>query len=126
MADTKHEAQGLEAVAWMDSDQPDYITTDPELADKWVENEYSVAPLVLLSEAKAVIDQLRERVAELEGMVGVLEANRPHWAMGYSKDSIAAQCATSALSELWGLLGVTDQTSAVAAIDAAMGSKGDE
>lgn len=38
------------------------------------------------------------------------ESMRPHWAQGYSSDSMAAQASTSALSEVWDLIGVKDQT----------------
>lgn len=39
-----------------------------------------------------------------------LESLRPHWAKGYSSDSIAAQCQTAALNQIWEHLGVADQT----------------
>lgn len=42
-----------------------------------------------------------------------LESLRPHWAQGYSSDSMAAQAATSALAGMWELLGVDNQTSAM-------------
>lgn len=48
--------------------------------------------------------------------LATLEAMRPHWAQGYTSDSTAAQASTAALSQLWGLLGVTSQTEAVAAL----------
>ena len=41
------------------------------------------------------------------------EALRPQWAMGYSSDSMAAQVATSALAEIWKVLGVTNQTDCI-------------
>lgn len=52
---------------------------------------------------------LRERVNALEQM-------RPHWAKGYSNDSVAAQVTSAALARLWELLGVTSQTDAVATL----------
>lgn len=50
---------------------------------------------------------------EQEARIAELEALRPHWAQGHSDDSIAAQASTAALSELWQILGVDNQTSAV-------------
>lgn len=47
-----------------------------------------------------------ERVAHLEAL-------RPHWAQGYTSDSIAAQCCLDATLALWKLLGVNNQTEAV-------------
>ena len=57
-----------------------------------------------------------QRVSLLRERVAALEAMRPHWAMGYSDDSIAAQCSSASLSQLWALLGADDQTQAVQAI----------
>lgn len=50
--------------------------------------------------------ELRERIARLEKL-------RPHWAQGFTDDSVAVQCATDALQALWDLLGVDNQTDAV-------------
>jgi hypothetical protein len=41
------------------------------------------------------------------------EALRPQWAMGYSNDSMAAQTATSALIQIYGVLGVQNQTQCI-------------
>jgi len=57
--------------------------------------------------AEAQIVKLREQVADLE-------KRRPHWAQGYTSDGIAASVTASALSDLWELLGVEDQTAAMA------------
>lgn len=45
--------------------------------------------------------------------VAVLEALRPHWAQGYTDDGIAAQTMSAALSDIWQLLGVDNQTAAM-------------
>lgn len=51
-------------------------------------------------------EQLAQRVETLEQL-------RPQWAKGYTDDSIAAQAATAALSQVWKVLGVKDQTQAM-------------
>ena len=57
--------------------------------------------------AEAQIVKLREQVANLEKL-------RPHWAQGFTSDGVAAQTKTTALAQLWELLGVEDQTAAMA------------
>jgi len=42
------------------------------------------------------------------------EKLRPHWAKGYSSDSVAAQSKLNAMLELWDLLEAANQTQAVA------------
>lgn len=59
----------------------------------------------------AVVD--KSELEKLQGQIDHLESMRPHWAQGYSSDSIAAQTSFSALNQLWQLLGVNDQTAAV-------------
>lgn len=59
------------------------------------------------------VDRLAVENAGLREQVEYLESLRPHWAKGYSSDSIAAQTSTSALVELWKMLGVKNQTMAV-------------
>ncbi|MBB5985981.1 hypothetical protein [Sphingobium lignivorans] len=59
------------------------------------------------------LDELRGKLAKAEQKIQRLEALRPHWAKGYSSDSVAALVKTTALSEIWALLGVRDQTSAM-------------
>ncbi|WP_431570230.1 hypothetical protein [Brucella tritici] len=54
--------------------------------------------------------------AALTARIDVLESLRPHWAKGYSSDSIAAQAATTALTELWKILGASNQTEAVSKV----------
>lgn len=64
-----------------------------------------------------------QRVRLLRERVAALEAMRPQWAMGYSDDSIAAQCSTASLTQLWTLLGVDNQTQAVQAIKELLAGK---
>jgi len=79
---------------------PDVFTFDEEDAAKAVEE---------LEGGPELVDRLREAEARNEA----LEAMRPHWAMGYSSDGIAAQVSAAALNQLWSLLGVNNQTAAV-------------
>ena len=51
------------------------------------------------------------------------ETLRPHWAKGYSSDSVAAQAHLDATLELWKLLGVSAQTHAVARLKTFLGRK---
>jgi len=78
---------------------------------------YEVAD-ALLNEGRrhvnsAEVVRLKAQLAEANRKIEDYEAMRPHWAKGYSSDSIAAQSATSALSTLWKMLGVPHQTAAV-------------
>ena len=66
------------------------------------------------------VDQLEaelrtERAAHIRTVAKLetVEALRPHWAQGYSSDGVAAQTMSAALSQLWGLLGVSNQTDAM-------------
>ena len=54
--------------------------------------------------------------AELNGKIEVLEQFRPLWAQGYTNDSVAAQTLGGALTRLWKMLGVSNQTDAVQAL----------
>lgn len=62
------------------------------------------------------VDELVQLVETLEERNANLESLRPHWAKGYSSDSIAAQTATSAMMQLWELLGAKHQTEAVSKV----------
>ncbi|PRA46677.1 hypothetical protein [Brucella pituitosa] len=62
---------------------------------------------------QAQIDRLQSELQSKDGQISYLESMRPHWAQGYSSDSIAAQAATASLSKLWQILGVNNQTEAV-------------
>lgn len=76
-----------------------------ELADAMIRAEQTLTP-----EGK--------ELAEAREKIKALEALRPLWAQGYSSDSIAAQSLTTALTKLYDLLGVTNQTAAVAMLRA--------
>lgn len=68
----------------------------------------SVSPVEnYIETAEAIICELR---LGLEQQKQYTERMRPHWAMGYSSDSEAAQTAISALSAVWEMLGVKNQT----------------
>lgn len=79
---------------------PDTFTFDEEDAERAVEE---------LSGEPQLVDRLREALAKIEA----LESMRPHWAQGYSSDGIAAQVTAGALSQIWKLLGVDNQTAAM-------------
>lgn len=64
----------------------------------------------------AEVKALKEQIGELQSTIKVLEAARPHWAQGYTSESVAAQSLQVALSELWELLGAEDQTEAVGSL----------
>ena len=66
-----------------------------------------------VEELEAEIFRLKCSLHSERQSVEALEALRPHWAQGYSSDSVAAQAAVSALSELWRLLCVDNQTTAM-------------
>ena len=62
------------------------------------------------------LDNLRE-ILELRERVVALEKLRPHWAKGYTNDSVAAQMCAAALSNLWEALEVKNQTEAIQQIE---------
>lgn len=64
----------------------------------------------LLAATRELVGEARQRAEQAEA---ALESFRPHWAQGYTDDSMAAQAATTALSQLWELLYAKDQTQAV-------------
>lgn len=59
------------------------------------------------------ISVLHTRIDKLEDELEGLESLRPHWAQGFTEDSVAAQSSQAALSQLWELIGAKDQTQAV-------------
>lgn len=65
------------------------------------------------SYAETEIAELRAKLDEMQSTIDVLESHRPHWAQGYTDDGVAAQVSHAALSQLWKLLGVDNQTQAV-------------
>lgn len=64
-------------------------------------------------EMESEIDRLKSDLYHAKQSVEALESLRPHWAKGYSSDSMAAQCTTAALAGLWQMLGVDNQTAAM-------------
>ncbi|TIL38566.1 hypothetical protein [Mesorhizobium sp.] len=73
-------------------------------------------------EMDAEIIRLKSALHHAEQSVESLERLRPHWAQGYSSDSMAAQATTTALSSVWTLLGVNNQTAAMARIRDLLGA----
>ena len=71
-----------------------------------------------LRSAHVRIEELEAEQDRLSSKVDTLELLRPHWAQGYSSDSVAAQASTAALVAFWEILGVSDQTSAINALKA--------
>jgi hypothetical protein len=77
-------------------------------------------------EAPEAADEIERLRAERDAAVSKLynlEALRPHWAKGHSTDSVAAQVATSALSQVWTFLGVSDQTQCVQKLRAVLAER---
>lgn len=66
--------------------------------------------LDLMKEANAAIEEAERRALQAEA---TLEALRPVRAHGFSSDSVAAQSLGNAVSEMWGILGVSNQTAAM-------------
>lgn len=62
------------------------------------------------------INDLRLKVADLERSNEALESLRPVWAQGWTDDGVAAQASSAALSSIWSLLGVDNQTAAMEAL----------
>ncbi|RVN04066.1 hypothetical protein [Sinorhizobium meliloti] len=62
------------------------------------------------------VENLTARLRGAKQTIKTLEQLRPHWAQGYTSDSMAAQAQTSALAGLWDLLGASNQTEAVSRV----------
>jgi len=71
------------------------------------------SPLQRLQILEKNNQELATEIDRLRRYVAALESKRPHWAEFFSSDSVAAQLTADALTELWGLLGVHNQTEAV-------------
>jgi len=61
---------------------------------------------------KALADMLKRCAAEASAMK-VLEPIQQTWTQGWTSDSVAAQVTAAALTQVWNLLGVENQTQAV-------------
>jgi len=83
---------------------------DFAMAKKAVEQTL-VDPITrLLETTTAVVAEAR---LERDDAKRVMEQLRPVWAQGYTSDSEAAQASSNALSEIWAILGVDNQTAAM-------------
>ena len=90
----------------------------PKATDKVEHDDIVIIAREALRQIARVPDDAPEaketdRLAIAEARVATLEKLRPHWAQGYSSDSIAAQASTAALVHLFLLIGAKDQTDAV-------------
>lgn len=82
-----------------------------------IEKHHNLNLLVNGDECRPATDAEVELVEELNcvrAQLASAERERPEWAKGYGSVSVAAQVSTAALMQLWDLLGVSDQTAAVA------------
>ena len=61
----------------------------------------------LINACDIIVAELRTENKRLQSQ---MDSMRPHWAEGHTSDSVAAQAKTIALSQVWGLLGVDNQT----------------
>lgn len=69
------------------------------------------------------IEELEAKLARSERHNEALEELRPVWAQGWTGDSQAAQVSSSALAQLWEMLGASNQTQAVEALAELRGDK---
>jgi len=107
-----------------DSEQITYLNCESQFYDdeeefKWVDMELVddfFHSRRRLSDIRTIIAQ-HEEIERLRESVSALESKRPHWAQGYSSDSVAAQVSHDALTQLWQLLGADNQTEALAAVE---------
>lgn len=76
-------------------------------------NAYEMADTMLV-ERGTPNTELTEALKRATDAELALKTLRPVWATGFTKDSVAAQGYSIALATLWKMLGVTDQTQAVA------------
>ena len=72
MTDIK-ESQGLEVVAWQDAENPLYTTGEKRQMHGWATDGYPIVELVRLSDATAVIDQLREQLEWVKAINGAMD-----------------------------------------------------
>ena len=79
--------------------------------------------LMVPEEAAYEIERLRVERDMALAKVDRLEAMRPHWAKGYSTDSVAAQASIAALTQVWSALGVSDQTQCVQKLRAVLAER---
>lgn len=60
-----------------------------------------------------VIEKLSNEIISLHDSLQTLEACRPHWAKGFTSDSMAAQAYMTSTIEIWSFLGAENQTQAM-------------
>lgn len=76
----------------------------------------------LIAPLQEILDATHDAIVEArvaaDDAKAYAEQMRPHWAKGFTDDSMAAQAQTNALSELWVMLGVENQTAAVERLQA--------
>lgn len=106
--------------ALANSDQPCAYCSRPR--EEWTRCEHGFPGCPRSDDAMGC--PMISEAMSLQQRVEVLEAARPHWAMGYSSDSIAAQSTAAALSEIWRELGVSNQTQAMQRLREINGSAG--
>lgn len=100
-------AEGLEIAAWQRKHPTaGWLDCREEDIPHYKKHGQEVRELSPRSQATAIIAAKNSEITALENL-------RPHWAKGYSSDSVAAQTVTAALSQLWGILGAANQTEAV-------------
>lgn len=63
--------------------------------------------------ARIAVDRIEQLERDLETTEKVIESLRPVWAQGYTDDGRAAQAYAIALSEIWKILNVDNQTMAM-------------
>ncbi len=68
MTDIK-EAQGLKVVAWQDAENPLYTTGEKRQVHGWATDGYPIVELIRLSDATAVIDQLKAENERLKAQM---------------------------------------------------------
>jgi len=90
--------------------------SDPNRAWRIGIPELTVESIHSIENLRTIIAQ-HEEIERLRESVSALESKRPHWAQGYSSDSVAAQVSHDALTQLWQLLGADNQTEALAAVE---------
>lgn len=74
---------------------------------------YAIADAMLAARNEPQVNPLQAELDEARQSIKALESLRPHWAQGYSSDSMAAQSKTAALSDIWEALGASNQTEAM-------------
>lgn len=84
--------------------------TRDELLDAIADN------FVVLNDANkrpTSISLMRSRIEKLERQLETERSMRPQWAQGFTSDSMAAQSTSTAMHQLWKMLGASNQTEAI-------------